>query len=92
MARNNRRMKHVDFIVEGLDDHGGPSGRFLEVVEAVAIAPDGMEMARFKKAEQFYRFFHSTPINTYKLYALKTVGEPRSDLTGRYQCEQGVGA
>jgi hypothetical protein len=58
---------HVDFIVEGLDDRGQPSGLFRQGSEVVARAKDGTELGRFRDKESFRRFFHSTPIYLYRL-------------------------
>lgn len=80
-------MKTVDFVVEGLDDQGGPSGSFLEVTEVQVLDGDGKEWGRFTRKEELWAVAKEFPYG-FRLVALKTVGEPRTDLVGEWRCDE----
>ncbi len=79
---------HVPFIVEGLDDHGEPSGSFLEATLVALLDADGHELGRFTPADvELFRARFWSAATVWRLKALETTGLPQADLTGDYLCE-----
>lgn len=79
-------MTHVPFIVEGLDDHGEPSGRFLLVVEVAVIDENGRELGRFRDPSAVRQAMWGKSF--WKVKAIETQGEPRSDLTAEIVADE----
>jgi hypothetical protein len=80
----------VDFIVEGLDDHGEHSGRFLEVTRALLVDGEtGERLGEFTRASELTDYLLGyRGRRALWLIALETVGEPLLGCLGRYVCDE----
>jgi hypothetical protein len=77
----------VDFVVEGIDDHGRPSGMFLQVAEVVVLDSEGRELGRFRDARSLKHAL-MVPSRRSKLVATQTVGLAESGLIGLFLCDE----
>ncbi|MBY0525562.1 MAG: hypothetical protein K2R98_19310 [Gemmataceae bacterium] len=78
--------KLCDFLIEGMNDRGETSGRFLEVTSVVATDKKGNELGRYTSADALLNDIEHMP-GDMVLLAVETVGDPRVDMTGRFVCD-----
>lgn len=83
-------VQRCDFVVDGLDDQGKPSGRFLEVRRVALVDEQGKLIGEYGDPDAVLAVIQGAS-GKLRLVAVETVGEPRTDLTGRFVCdEQGL--
>jgi len=78
-------LKQVEIGIEEIKPDG-PTGRFLEVVEAAVEDHGGNEVGRATTAADVIHYRRAYDHRPIRLRAIKTVGEPSADLRPKVLC------